>query len=161
MSYRTYLQATTSETVQEMSLAATQRLKDAMILFAEGRYHTAIYIGGLAAEMLLKTACFFLGGATPADDVRALMTQVKQYNPPYKKDWESGHGLWFWSQELLGRRRRKAKLTPGRFRNVMAALYNDWFIEMRYRAGRATDRQAAAFLQNVEWLAENHAALRR
>jgi hypothetical protein len=83
------------------------------------------------------------------------------YKPPFKSDWEGGHGLWFWSQELLIRRRGQGKRTPNRFMQVLAALYDDWFVAMRYRPGSATRDESAAFLYNVEWLANNHSALRR
>jgi hypothetical protein len=43
---------------------------------------------------------------------------------------------------------------------VMAALYSDWYIGMRYRPGSATSTEAAAFIMNVEWVERNHATLR-
>lgn len=162
MGYRAVLEAT-DETVQEVSLAAVRRLDEAMTLFMYNRYHTAIYLGGLSAEMFLKTACFIVGGAGLADPIAAHMAPLrsKRYNPPFKGDFEFGHGLWFWSQELLARRNRMAKRTPNRFMQVLAALYSDWFVSMRYRPGSATCEEAAAFLDNVEWLSRNHNLLRR
>jgi len=44
---------------------------------------------------------------------------------------------------------------------VLAALYNDWFIGMRYRPGSANVDDAAAFIVNVEWIALDHGSLRR
>jgi hypothetical protein len=44
---------------------------------------------------------------------------------------------------------------------VLAALYNDWFVAMRYRPGFATGDEAAGFITNVEWIATNHGRLRR
>jgi hypothetical protein len=129
MGYRAVLEAT-SETVQEVTLAAERRLDEAMMLFSHNRYHTAIYVGGLSAEMFLKTACFMVGGANLTDPVAALMAPLKskRYTPPFKGDFESGHGLWFWSQELLARRHGLAKRTPNRFMQVLASLYGDWFV---------------------------------
>ncbi len=162
MGYRDALEAT-DETVQDINLAAERRLDEAMTLLTGNRYHTAIYVGGLSAEMFLKTACFMIGGANLTDPVAALMARLKdkKYKPPFKGDWEGGHGLWFWSQELLARRRGQAKKTPNRFMQVLAALYGDWFVAMRYRPGFATRDESAAFLFNVEWLAKNHTSLRR
>lgn len=162
MGYRAVLEAT-NETVQDVALAAQRRLDEASTLLTYNRYHTAIYVGGLSAEMFLKTACFMVGGASLTDPVAALMAPLKHrnYNPPFKGDWEGGHGLWFWSQELLVRRHGQAKKTPNRFMQVLAALYGDWFVAMRYRPGSATRDESAAFLHNVGWLAINHSALRR
>lgn len=162
MGYRTVLEAT-DETVQEVTLAAERRLDEAATLLTHNRYHTAIYVGGLSAEMFLKTACFMVGGASLTDPVAALMAPLKNknYKPPFKGDWEGGHGLWFWSQELLVRRRGQAKRTPNRFMQVLAALYGDWFVAMRYRPGSATRDESAAFLYHVGWLANNHNSLRR
>jgi hypothetical protein len=50
---------------------------------------------------------------------------------------------------------------PDRFLHVAASIYMDWFIGMRYRPGFATGDDAARFITQVEWLANNHAALRR
>jgi len=43
---------------------------------------------------------------------------------------------------------------------LSAAIYMDWFIGMRYRPGSATGDDAARFITQVEWLANNHGALR-
>jgi hypothetical protein len=162
MGYRAILEAS-PETVQDMEIAAQRRLEEAYILFGAGKNHTAIYIAGLSAEMYLKTACFFLGGARPADRIQAHFAPLrsKRYTPPFKKDFESGHGLWFWCQELLDRRRRlRRRRAPKRFRQVAAGIYDDWFIGMRYRPGFATRDDAASFLTQVAWIANNHAVLR-
>jgi hypothetical protein len=161
MGYRAVLEAT-PETVQEVALAATRRLDEAMLLFGESRYHAAIYVGGLSAEMFLKTACFMFDGASLTDPVAAHLGPLRNrhYQPPFKSDFESGHGLWFWSQELLSRRAQRRRRTPNRFLQVMASLYSDWFVGMRYRPGAATCTDAATFLHNVDWLARNHGALR-
>jgi hypothetical protein len=151
------------ETVQDLELSAPRRLDEAWELWLANRPHTAIYLAGLAAEMYLKTACFFVGGAAPATQVDAVFTPLasRRYRPPFKTDWESGHGLWFWSQELLARRAQLNKPpTPRRFLHVLAALYVDWFIGMRYRPGSASANDAATFITNVDWIAHNHAKLR-
>lgn len=165
MGYRDRLEAT-PETVQDLELAAARRLEEAMELFLANRHHTAIYVAGLAAEMYLKTACYFVGGAQPADATDALFSAARpnprRYVPPFRADFEFGHGLWFWSQELMARRqRRQLRRVPNRFIQVSAALYLDWYVGMRYRPGAATVNDAAQFLTNVEWLANNHALLRR
>ena len=163
MGYRAILEIS-PETVQDLEMSAQRRLDEAMALYVTERHHTAIYIAGLSAEMYLKTACFFLGGARPADPVGVHLAPLnpKRYTPPFQGDFESGHGLWFWSQELLHRRRNlRVRPAPNRFLQVIAAIYTDWFIGMRYRPGSATGDDAARFITQVEWLANNHATLRR
>jgi hypothetical protein len=163
MGYRTILEAS-PETVQDLELSAWRRLDEASVLCIGKKYHTSIYIAGLSAEMFLKTACFFLGGAQPADRVDTLLAPVRPrvYTPPFRADFESGHGLWFWSQELIDRRKRfRFGRPPNRFLQIMASLYLDWFIGMRYRPGAATPRDAIRFITQVRWIADNHAALRR
>ena len=165
MGYRDRLEST-PETVQELELAAARHLEEAMELFLANRNHTAIYVAGLSAEMYLKTACYFVGGAAPGDGTDALFAAARpnphRYVPPFRADFESGHVLWFWSQELMARRqRRQLRMAPNRFIQVSAALYLDWYVAMRYRPGSATVDEAAQFLTNVEWLANNHALLRR
>ncbi len=162
MGYRQILEAN-PETVQELELSAARRLEEAMELFVARRHHAAIYIAGLSAEMYLKTACFFLGGATPWTRTDTLLTAVRpgRYRPPFRADFESGHGIWFWSQELVARRRRRRLGgPPNRFLQVAAVLYMDWYVGMRYRPGMANAEEAARFVTQVEWLANNHALLR-
>ena len=163
MGYRTILEAK-PETVQDLELSAKRRLDEAFDLYRSGRFHTAIYIAGLAAEMYLKTACFFLEGAKPADNANALMAPLKpnKYKPSFIGNFESGHGLLFWSQELLDRRKNRGlSPAPVRFIPIISSISSDWFIAMRYRPGSATKNDAAQFILKVECLANDHAVLRR
>lgn len=162
MGYRAVLEAT-PETVQDLEVSARRRLEESTALYMTEKYHTAIYIAGLSAEMYLKTACFFVGGAKPADRIDAQLSAVsrRRYTPPFRADFESGHGLWFWSQELITRRQRlRLRRPPNRFMQITAAIYMDWFVAMRYRPGSATSEDAARFVHLVEWLDKNHALLR-
>jgi|GEM_PF-5253965 len=162
MGYRAVLQAH-HETVQDLELSAKRRLDEAWVLHAAQKYHTAIYVAGLAAEMYLKTACFFLDGARPSHPVAALLTQLRKnaYASPSKVDYEGGHGLSFLAEELKFRRKNhRLRQTPRRFRRVIAQIATDWFIGMRYRPGSATRENAAVFITNVRWLALNHTYLR-
>ena len=94
MGYRAVLEAS-PETVQDFELSAGRRLDEATTLYLSEKPHTAIYLAGLSAEMYLKTACFFLGGAMPGDPVAVHLGPIKSrnYQPPFKVDFESGHGL--------------------------------------------------------------------
>lgn len=164
MGYRTVLEGN-PETVQDLEFSAIQRLEEALDLYVAGKNHAAIYLAGLSAEMYLKTACFFLGGAAPADNVDALLASIrpgKRYTPSFTAEFESGHGLWFWAQELIDRRRKRGlRRQPNRFAQIAAALCLDWYVGMRYRPGMATPEPAGEFIARVEWLAKNYALLRR
>jgi len=162
MGYRALLEAD-SETVQDLVLSASRRLAEAMTLYLDGKYHTAIYIAGLSAEMYLKTSCYFVGGAIPATPTDTLFQQLrpKRYKPPFPEKFESGHNLWFWYEELLHRRKRRGhRGVPRLLRQVIAAICTNWYIGMRYRPGMAVERDAERFLSQVEWLAANHVHLR-
>ncbi|HEY1691719.1 MAG TPA: hypothetical protein VGG39_06140 [Polyangiaceae bacterium] len=166
MSYRAFLEAH-PESVQDLELSARRRLDEAATLVIDGQHHSAIYLAGLAAEMLLKSACFLLARAGPADAVEPLLAPVrrKARQPHLRQDFESGHGLWFWSQELLERRRTSGASAWSRslrrsFLQTCALLHADWFVSMRYRPGSAKENVAMVFLAHAEWIANNHGALR-
>jgi len=165
MAYRAQLQAT-QESVQDMALSAQRRLDEAEQLLYVGRHHTSIYLAGLAAEMYLKSALAYLRGAAPADAIDAYLEPVRRAHArrgPLSRDFESGHGLWFWSQVLLLERQAQHRITPRRLHRSLlatcASLYANWFVSMRYRPGRAAQDEALSFLATVEWLRSNHAAL--
>lgn len=160
MGYRTVLEKK-PETVQDLQIAARHRLKEARVLFSSGEYHAAIYLAGLSAEMLLKTACFVLDNAAPGDAVEPLRSAARRRSAtPHL--YESGHGLWFWFKECLHRRRvYSLKSPPKRFRQYCASISLDWFNEMRYRPGFAGRDMAARFISQVEWILMNHAKIRR
>ena len=54
---------------------------------------------------------------------------------PLSTDFESGHGLWFWSQILILERQARRLATPRRLHRGLittcAALYADWYVAMR------------------------------
>lgn len=163
MGYRAVIEAN-PETVQDLELSAFRRLEEAFALCIMEKHHTAIYIAGLAAEMYLKTACFFLGGARPGDQVDALLRAARppRRNLVMHQLFESGHGLWFWFQAVLHKRRgRRLRGAPRRLRLAVASMCQDWCIDMRYRPGSATADDAKRFIRQVEWLAVNHPGLRR
>jgi len=154
MGYRAILEAN-AETVQDLELSAWRRLGEAIALCRERKYHTAIYLAGLSAEMYLKTACFTVDGAKPGDPIWPHLAKSAP-NPKLR------HNLWFWCQQLIVLRRHYGLASvPSRFRRLIVEVYMDWFNEMRYRPGSATESDADQFVIRVEWLANNHAALRR
>jgi hypothetical protein len=165
MAYRARLQST-YESVQDIALSAERRLDEAEQLLYKGRHHTSIYLAGLAAEMFLKSALAYLRGAAPANPIDAYLEPVRRAyarRGRLSRDFESGHGLWFWSQVLIQERQARGLPMPRRFhRNLLAncaMLYADWFVAMRYRPGYASQHEALNFLATVEWFKSNHVAL--
>jgi hypothetical protein len=163
MSYRALLQSTV-ETVQDQTRSAELRLDEAVTLYLDGKYHSAIYMAGLAAEMFLKTACFFVSGAKNADPIRLLVGAVNRKAHKSAR-YKSGHSLLFWYEELLARRRRARLGISNDLKQIVSSLSSDWFNEMRYRPGRRPDPEpsdpdALDFLEHVEWLGKNYNALR-
>lgn len=153
------------ETVEDLDLAAHRRLREAKVLFDERMFHTSIYLAGLSAEMLLKTACYCVEGATPTDPAETHIRTArpgKHYQPPFVADFEAGHGLLFWSHELIARRQRHGLSgVPKSYLQICSSLYDDWWIAMRYRPGSASPPDARDFLSGVDWLALHHATLPR
>ncbi len=166
MAYRAQLQAT-QESVQDVALSADRRLDEAEQLLYAGRHHTSIYLAGLSAEMYLKSALAYLHGASPANPIDAYLQPIRrahgQRRAPLSTDFESGHGLWFWSQILILERQARRLATPRRLHRGLittcAALYADWYVAMRYRPGFALQRDALIFVATAEWLKSHHLAL--
>lgn len=164
MNYRATFPSS-GETVGDVELSAWQRLDDALALYSQDRYHGAIYIAGFAAEMLLKTAAFYLGGATSTQSAQTMRDQVKQEVSsgilPATGAYESGHGLGYWSEVIIYRRNRQGLPPPPiEFVPIVTSLHLNWFVGMRYFPGSATEDDAAQFITQVEWLARSHAAVR-
>jgi hypothetical protein len=118
--------------------------------------------------MYLKSAVAYLRGAAPSDPIDAHMEPIRRTlgrrGAPLSHEFESGHGIWFWSQALLHERTRLGRTTSYRLHRSLlttcATLYANWFVAMRYRPGHAPQENALSFLATVEWLKSNHAALR-
>ena len=89
--------------VQDLELAAEQRLADAMVLLADERCWGAVYLLGYVAEIYLKTIAYRRLGARPTSQehvmfrhCRALSGQLRLWG--HDAQWEAGHGLLFWAR---------------------------------------------------------------
>jgi len=159
MSYAARLRAT-KETVRDQIESADHRLDESQTLILDEKYHAGIYIAGLAAEMYLKTACFLVRGAAETDEIELLLRSVRQgTNPPVPHGFK--HNLLFWYEELVySRMQAGLSSVPTALKNVVADLCADWFNEMRYRPGSASEQEALRALENVEYIAKQHPSLR-
>jgi hypothetical protein len=157
--------ATQLETVQDLVLAAEDRYWEGLELMVREQPYAGIYLMGYAAEMLLKTACFFFNGARPAEPAQgrlAPMRRLGRQHFPGAPD-ENFHSLVFWAEALAftrnqaGRPLAAALLAP--LRGSTARIAAEWWVEMRYRPTQAAAMCAIDVYNDVSWIRLNHHAL--
>ena len=156
-----------SETVQEFELAARQKYFEALELMVSEHGGGGIYLMGYVAEMLLKNAFFRFTGALPADGVERRLAPARKWaeGQSLGVDPESYHSLRFWAWLLIKRREFSGAPLPvaveGQLRRCADRLYENWWVEMRYRQDRSSTRQAETVLADVNWLYDHYAVLWR
>ena len=168
MSLRSRL-STVPETIQEFDLAAAERYSEGQQLIVAGNTGAGIYILGYAAEMTLKNAYFRFTGAGLADEVEPRLAPARSagrglnsnnlFTPgliPLIKD-ESYHSLRFWAMLLQETRGAQGRAWADNeftleFERCTERLYNQWWVEMRYRRDLATQNEALQVLGDVGWL---------
>ena len=155
------------ETVQEFDLAAALKYREGAALIAAGHSGAGIYLLGYSAEMLLKNAYFRYTGASWADRVQpklGLALAAGRILIPLVPH-EGYHSLRFWA--LLLREARHAQHRPlpplldAQFISRTRRLHQNCWIGSRYRRDQSTAREAAAVLDDTEWLQRNHTLLWR
>jgi hypothetical protein len=162
------------ETVGDMEFAADQRYLEGLELMIQGRLWAGVYLMGYSAEISLKTACFFhLPQVTAASSVAALRWQCKnQFESAYPTiNYNSGHGVNWWSRVLCdlryaeSQKLQSARLDFGslfkqeiQFRSDR--LYNNWWVEMRYRNSAVSNSDLYDVFDDVSWLRTNYLLLK-
>ncbi len=157
------------ETIQELELAAQERYLEALELLASGYPDGAVNLLGYVAEMLLKEVYSLSTGARPGDLVgpRLGPARTAGQNLPRLRGvkHEHYHSLRFWALLIVETRRTCSRRLPAdteaRLHQRTRRLYQNWSIEMRYRRGLVTHREAQSVLEDVTWLLDNHVALWR
>lgn len=155
------------ETIQEFRIAAETRYLDGLELMVAGRPAAGIYMMGYAAEMLLKNAYFLFTGAGPRDLVRPRLVPALRAAQALIPSvvHEAYHSLSFWALLLLEARRWQRR--PFRdgleapFRQRTRRLYQNWWVEMRYRRDLAGSRHVRCIYDDVSWLRANYDLLWR
>ncbi len=144
--------------------AADARLTEGEALVDGGYPDAGIYLLGYAAEMVLKTAYCRVDPAVNiskdliADRFGSAATQWKSLFPGQPLPKQRGHDLLFWHLVLLEERKVQGKPplatigTGGLLSACVARLYDDWFVEMRYRHQEATAQEARNVKDDVQWL---------
>ncbi len=167
MSFRARLEEV-DETVHELEFASEARYAEGVLLLTDEATRTAsVYLLGYAAEMLLKTAYFRFEGASSSDRVGPLLetAKIKARNLNVIAERENYHSLRFWSQLLLATRNYEARDLPKRIADNLTlhttTLYENWWVEMRYRRLAANDTEILAVKKSVEWLRNRYDGLWR
>ncbi len=163
MSYRAHIE-TEPETVSVMKRASEERLQEARLLLPS-EPHSAVYLSGMAAEMLLKTALCMVVGGTALAEVRAYLSPIRHHTRTvlgiHVREEESGHSIFYWYQQLVRERaERGMRQVPNRTPQVIAHLYMNWTVEMRYHPDALDSTTARDFVKYVEWLNFHHGQLR-
>lgn len=155
------------ETIQEFRLAAETRYLDGLELMMAGRQGAGIYVMGYAAEMLLKNAYFLFTGAGPRDFVRPRLVpalRAAQVLIP-SVGHEGYHSLSFWALLLLESRRWQRRPfrdgIEGPFLQRTRRLYQNWWVEMRYRSDPPGSLDARSVYDDVSWLRAHYHLLGR
>jgi hypothetical protein len=151
----------THDSIQEFEKARHERLWDGVTLWVEGHQESAagaVYLLGYSVEMVLKCAYFRVLGLRVSDlitshELRSARAKAKLLG--ITTDAESYHSVQFWC-DLLRTHRRAANdpLPPGVEQRLVAetaVVYDRWWVEMRYKANRATPPVLGRLLEAAEW----------
>jgi len=155
---RSRLSAAT-ETVQEFFLAADEKYLEGQRLVAGGDARAGIYLMGYAAEMLLKNTCFRFNRATLASDIESRLPPARSRGKvliPAIRD-EFYHSLRFWAMLLQATRADQGRSWVDaefalEFERCTERLYNNWWVEMRYRRNLARPEEARQVMSDVGWI---------
>ncbi|MEQ1566322.1 MAG: hypothetical protein ABMA64_11840 [Myxococcota bacterium] len=155
---------TEPETIQDLEVAAAERLNEAKALVAEGQATGGAYLAGYVAEMVLKMAAFRVNGHLPTTAVYPLLAPALHrariaYGPNI--DYQSYHGVLFWALVLADDRNRLGLATPIARHAVNRAqrINQIWSVNMRYRAGLVAQQDAVLLLNDVGWMHSNRLRL--
>ena len=150
------------ETLSDMLLAAEDRYQDAEELLAQQRYDGCVYLLGFSAEMLLKYVCMRLRGLTPADPVKPALSALKHWmkHSSPTVSWIDYHDLPFFVRSIEALRLNIGRpLALGLQRELsarmIAGVYEEWIVDMRYRRSGISDLRAWQLLENAWWIKSN------
>lgn len=149
------------ELLQDVELAATERLRDARGLLLAGSSTGAAYLAGYVAEMRLKQAVFRFDGARPNDRVVARLNPVRRWAeramPAYR--FRSYHDVLFWALVLRQKRRDRGRpLSEPLEQNLIrlaSRLSRTWSVNLRYREREVTIEEARTVCEDVAWFDKN------
>ena len=160
------------ETLQEFELAWELRYAEGRQLIVgqsdQNTVATGIYLLGYVAEMILKVAYFRFYKPETGNMIssRLFPTRERAKNEGLVIDDEKFHSLAFWLTMLLYEREQERRpIRPKELelnlRRRIDRLYQNWWVDMRYRAAPATVQDGLDVLEDVTWLIKHHTHLWR
>jgi hypothetical protein len=146
-------------TIREFRAAAGLRYKEARRLVLAGDRLAGIYLGGYAAEMLLKAAYFRLAGWATTDPITLTdIGQARQHAiSVLGLHWPTNlHDLLRWRDLLIEERKRQGipyalAFTRG-FSARVRHIYLNWREHLRYWSNRPYSGEANRTLAGLQWL---------
>jgi hypothetical protein len=153
------------ETVADFDRAAEARYWEGCELVTQGRELAGVYLLGYTAEMILKHACFRTNRARPADPAAGLFGPIRNWMNLHQPlvQREAYHSLLFWMLYLRGRRRELGRPLPDpldwELVRRIRVLYQNWSVELRYRAWPVPPEAVRAVYDHVTWLRDARVGL--
>lgn len=154
------------DSIQEYEQARSDRLWDGMALWSTSRWPGAVYMLGYAAEIALKCACFRFAGIPimqpiGSAELRTAYMQARHLGVTTPN--ESGHSVRFWRDWLVEHRRAVGRpLSPAledSLNSAVDAIYDRWWIEMRYKQARSSPVDLEILAAAVDWIERNYVTL--
>ena len=139
------------ETLYDFTAAADTRCRDSQRLLVAGHFSGAVYLAGFACEMWLKLAAIRCHDrrAGPTSPVASYLSPIRLWMAAHFPGvpHEAYHSLMFWSEYIIRFRSSSGDPLPalvaGELRHhATRRLFNDWKIDLRYRAIPVSDRHA-------------------
>ncbi|MBK8255828.1 MAG: hypothetical protein IPK82_24575 [Polyangiaceae bacterium] len=152
--------------IQEYEQARSERLWDGMSLWATNRDPGAVYVLGYAAEIAVKCAYFRFSGFTivqPIGHAELNTAQARAHVLHVTAPREGFHSIRFWGDLLIEHRRAAARPLPAAteasLKVAVDAVYDRWWIEMRYKRAYSSRTDLEQLAAAVDWIDNHYVAL--
>jgi hypothetical protein len=152
--------------IQEYELARSDRLWDGMSLWTTNRDSGAVYMLGYTAEIAVKCAYFRVSGFSIVQHIgkHELNTaKARATTLGVTTGHEGFHNIRFWCDLLIEHRRAGlrplAATTEADLIVAANAVYDRWWIEMRYKRAYSSRTDLEQLAAAVDWIDNNYVAL--
>lgn len=147
----------------ELPAAARRTLHDAEILHGGGRYHTAAYLAGYAAEMSLGYCYARFQGVPHSYSASALLRPARSKAVNLlgaqfvDQSFRNGHSPLFWWKLLLACRDQAGMPLPPELvltvDQTVRSLQRSWDVWLRYLPSLATRKESESILEATKLIA--------
>lgn len=156
----------TFDCIQEYEQARSDRLWDGMSLWATNRDPGAVYMLGYTAEVAVKCAYFRISGFSivqPIGKAELTTAAARAKTLGVTTPYEGFHSIRFWRDLLIEHRRADgrplAAATEAHLILVANAIYDRWWIEMRYKRAYSSRTDLEQLVAAIDWIDKNYIAL--